>query len=278
MVSPLSSRIYNLEAKVKIKNCKLLQTNNQNLHVPWQIESRTKRISGYTADRESEEEQVNEQKQHRSEQVEAEAKKRKVEELSFQAHNVKNDLANAGVESFVPKSKAFPKGSIDMSNVELIMSSQYSSVKAQKTDCEFNQIFLFPEDLKSTYIEMVEASKEFYKAQGKIQKKVAFPKASSITSSTTNYTTSLSSSPCDSDSEDFCSTPTPGNNSLPSLTEATETVNMCNKCIAICNLLSSSKISLISLEEALISSSPRYVFPLSIVLLFNLLWDTSMAN
>jgi len=84
MVSPLSSRIYNLEAKAKIKNLKPSLTNDSKL--PWQIENRRKRISGYIADKESESVVVNTQKQHRAEQVESLAKRRKVEQQNFKAH------------------------------------------------------------------------------------------------------------------------------------------------------------------------------------------------
>ena len=122
MVSPISSRIYNLEAKARIKSHFKTNVNN---NLPWQIENRTKKISGYTADRESSPALfVNAEKNLRAEQVEAFAKKRKIEELNYQAYNAKNDLVNAGIE-FVPKSKALLEGTIDMKNVELVMSSKY---------------------------------------------------------------------------------------------------------------------------------------------------------
>jgi hypothetical protein len=125
MVSPLSSRIINLEAKAKIKkDYKASRFNASKL--PWQLESRRQRISGYTADREGSTQVVTTEKQIRANLVEASAKKRKIEELNFQAHNVKKDLANADM-TYAPRSRALPAGVIDMSNVELVMASKYVS-------------------------------------------------------------------------------------------------------------------------------------------------------
>jgi hypothetical protein len=205
MVSPLSSRIYNLEAKARIKNFKHLSKIPE-ATLPWQIENRTKRISGYIADRESPSVVVNAEKQNRADMTEAHAKKRKNEELNFQAYNVKNDLASAGVD-FVPRSKALPEGSIDMSGVTHIMSSQYTESETDK--CESNpDLCKTSYELSTDYCNLVEASKVFYNTNVKRKKIVPkFPKnvskALSFTSSTTNGTsTSLSSSPCLSEAED----------------------------------------------------------------------------
>ncbi len=241
MVSPLSSRIYNLEAKAKIKNRKHL--NNVTHSLPWQLESRTKRISGYTADRESPSVVVNFKKQNRADVTEAFAKKRKIEELNFQAYNVKNDLENAGVD-FVPRSKALPEGFIDMSGVTLIKSSEYTGTRnAPQTSDFYESAYELMVGLET----MIKSSEEFYKGNGRQHKKRknnVFIKALSITSSTT-YGTSLSSSPCDSEFEEE-STPSV----LPTIVENPLDIGAS----ATKEYLLSSKDNFATLEEALSSS------------------------
>ena len=199
MVSPISSRIYNLEAKARIKSHFKTNVNN---NLPWQIENRTKKISGYTADRESSPALfVNAEKNLRAEQVEAFAKKRKIEELNYQAYNAKNDLVNAGIE-FVPKSKALLEGTIDMKNVELVMSSKYRrNYSSNIQNHSIRETYFF--EMMNDCVGLFDISKEFYKSHGKQRKiRTSLHKVTSSTSGTSGTGTSLSSSPCDSESEE----------------------------------------------------------------------------
>ena len=237
MVSPLSSRIYNLEAKAKIKNLKPSLTNDSKL--PWQIENRRKRISGYIADKESESVVVNTQKQHRAEQVESLAKRRKVEQQNFKAHNVKNELAAAGID-FVPRSRAFPEGSIDMSCVELITSSKFDA-RCSKAPSNLERS---PFETMQDCAALFEMAKPHYK-YGKNGRKVSKTVTSANSSST--ICTSLSSSPCESDLEDnvFVS---PEEYELPGLEEK---VQVYKNSGAFSEFLSSSTINVMNIDQAL---------------------------
>ena len=196
MVSPLSSRIFNLEAKAKIKSSTASSVSSGSVKIPWHIENRRKRISGYTADGESRSQSVNAEKQLRADLVEATAKKRKIEEINFQAYNVKNDLAKARIE-YSPRSRALPVGTIDMSKVELIMSSKYNPENRKDTGVvEYNF---------DTLTSMICATRNFYNGPRKkfrSSQTVPEKKADSVTSSTTMTTSSPSESPFDSESED----------------------------------------------------------------------------
>lgn len=249
MVSPLSSRIYNLEAKVKIKNS---TEARKSYKLPWQIENRRKRISGYVADRESPSMVVNDEKQLRAEQVQGHAKKRKIEEQNFEAHNVKNDLANAGI-NFVPRSRALPEGSIDMSNVELIMSSNYLPDKRSTTNATSNN-YRSSIDVTLDYMSLIDATKDHYKAT-KANKKNEKVRSKALSTTSTSSTTG-DSSPCDSDyfeDDHFFTAST-----LPGLAEK---VNMFKHSNTISDFLSSSKNNFINLHDALsICDSARYVW------------------
>lgn len=135
MVSPLSSRILNAEAKANIKggNTCYRPLLSQSVMESWERQ-RKRGISGYSADRERDTAssplsvQCSFQKQMRTNIVEAQAKRRRTEELNYQAFNVKNDLSTAGVSSlpFLGRQKALPPGSVDMSRVELIIATKDS--------------------------------------------------------------------------------------------------------------------------------------------------------
>ena len=207
MVSPLSSRIFNLEAKAKIKTSSTSAINAKTQ--PWHIENRRKRISGYTADGESRSQSVNAEKQLRADQVEAHAKKRKIEEKNFQAYNIKNDLAKAGIE-YSPRSRALPVGMIDMSKVELIMSSKYKadylSQSDDKKDTEDNVCL---KDNTEIFSSLISATRYFYngtrkKFRSSQHRRVTTKQADSIasSSSTTLNTSCPSESPLSSESED----------------------------------------------------------------------------
>ena len=251
MVSPISSRIYNLEAKARIKSHFKTNVNN---NLPWQIENRTKKISGYTADRESSPALfVNAEKNLRAEQVEAFAKKRKIEELNYQAYNAKNDLVNAGIE-FVPKSKALLEGTIDMKNVELVMSSKYRrNYSSNIQNHSIRDTYFF--EMMNDCVGLFEISKDFYRSHGKQRKiRTSLHKVTSSTSGTSGTGTSLSSSPCDSESEEETTSTA---YLMPRLTEKVNVIH--SNSGSIYKLLSSSNDDVISLEDALISSNARYV-------------------
>ena len=246
MVSPLSSRIYNLEAKVKIKNS--TQTR-KSYKLPWQIENRRNRISGYVADRDSPSMVVNSEKQLRAEQVQGHAKKRKTEEQNFEAHNVKNDLANAGV-NFVPRSRALLEGSIDMSNVELIMSSNYSpenkkssTVVATSGGSDDRSSI---NDVTSDYSSLIDATKDHYKADKTNKKNERKVRNKALSTTSTTGSTTGDSSPCDSDyfeDDHFVTAST-----LPGLAEKVKTFKHSS---AISDFLASSKNNFMNLHEAL---------------------------
>lgn len=134
MVSPLSSRIMNAEAKANINGrSKYRPLTANNVIGEWQIRGR-KRVSGYTADRSESppaslyciDKEIG-PKEMRARQVENLAKRRKTEEANFQAFNVKHDLAKAGVQSLPGlRSRALPRGSVNMDNVTLVCVSKES--------------------------------------------------------------------------------------------------------------------------------------------------------
>jgi hypothetical protein len=198
MVSPLSSRIINLEAKAKIKNnsSQNQDTNKKNNQLPWQLESRRKRISGYTADRESPSQRtaIATDKRVRAQQVEANAKKKKVEEQNFQAFNVKEDLAECGVKYLPrPHGGAFPilDGSIDMSHVELVMASNYKSDIDQNVRSD--QPTYAYRDNSSVYASLIDQAKPYYK-EGIGRKVVGFVRRNDNSYSFASCSTGESSS------------------------------------------------------------------------------------
>ncbi len=250
MVSPLSSRIINLEAKVKIKK-RIKEPDNSNF--PWQLESRKKRISGYTADGEGVLHEVSSEKRLNAEKVEANAKRRRTEEKNFQAHNVQNDLAAAG-KVYIPRSRALPLGTVDMSRVELVTSSKYQEESAAadtKGDSLNNTMSAYEEH--SAYASLFEASTAFYHGTKKQQKhcRISRSSARSITSETTG-STSLSSSPFYSDEDEVASPYPPPPVQLPvkvfkGLAEKVQEYK-------VSSILSTAKSNFMSLESALVSS------------------------
>ncbi len=205
MVSPLSSRLVTLTLKAKIKSSTASSVNASNSKIPWHIENRRKRISGYTADGErSGSQAVNAEKQLRADQVEAHAKKRKIEEKNFQAHNVKNDLAKAGIE-YSPRSRALPVGTIDMSKVELVMSSKYKPEQHSQTNGIGGHD---QEDISAlysteTFASLISSTRHFYNGRRKkFRSSSQRVENSESVTSTTTMNTSPSESPFDSGSED----------------------------------------------------------------------------
>jgi hypothetical protein len=168
MVTPLSSRIIDLEAKVKIKNA----SNHKHVastKLPWQLESRRKYISGYTADTDSHSQIVPAKKRFRAEQVEANAKRRKIEEENFQAHNIKKDLANANSKvntgvKYSPRARNLANDSIDISNVNLVMAKDYRPDIVRDIRLDWNMRAY--NNSFSAYASLIDTAKPFYKDNG----------------------------------------------------------------------------------------------------------------
>jgi hypothetical protein len=133
----------NAEAKANI-NCRANSYRPLTAHVigEWQRRAK-KRVSGYTADRSEGEsppaslysvDKESGQKEMRARQVESLAKRRKIEESNFQAFNVKNDLAKAGIHSLPgTRSHPLPRGSVDMDKVQLVKSSKETPYVGDQT-------------------------------------------------------------------------------------------------------------------------------------------------
>jgi len=248
MVSPLSSRIINLEAKAKI-NKDFKPPSHHKMHKPpWQLESRRKRISGYIADRESPTEVIQTEKQMRANQIETNVKKRKVEELNFQAHNVKKDLAIAGMK-YSPRSRALPIGSIDMSNVELVTASNYVSditPSPSEGSPTNNTSYVAPSssfENMSTYVSLIEATKIFYKG-GRTRRQHIQTFASTTPRSSSSSTTGQSASLEDDETASSTSL-------CPRLVEK---VKAYKRTCTVYKILFKSETNVISLDNALISS------------------------
>lgn len=168
MVTPLSSRIIDLEAKVKIKNA----SNHKHVastKLPWQLESRRKYISGYTSDTDSHSQIVPAKKRFRAEQVEANAKRRKIEEENFQAHNIKKDLANANSKvntgvKYSPRARNLANDSIDISNVNLVMAKDYRPDIVRDIRLDWNMRAY--NNSFSAYASLIDTAKPFYKDNG----------------------------------------------------------------------------------------------------------------
>ena len=195
MVSPLSSRILNLEAKAKI-----------NIRAP--VPHNPKRTSGYSADKESTKtsEVVQAQKQDRVNQVESQAKKRRLEELNFQAANARDDLRQNGIQclpGLIGRSRALPLGTVDMSTVKLIVRSKGQPChEAVATKAPLEET-----PSTNTYHELLDACKSFYESSGPMNPADVnaadyHGRPPSTTSTITSGESFVPTSDADSDSDD----------------------------------------------------------------------------
>ena len=194
MVSPLSSRILNLEAKAKI-----------NIRAP--VTHNTKRTSGYSADKESTKtsEDIQPKKQDRVNQVESQAKKRKLEELNFQAANAREDLRQNGIQclpGLIGRSRALPVGAVDMSTVKLIVRSKGQPCHEAITETSLEEI-----PSGNTYDDLLNACKSFYEISGPMtpaddNAANYHGRPPSTTSTITSGESFVPTSDADSDSED----------------------------------------------------------------------------
>ena len=110
-------------------------------------------------------------------------------------------------------------------------------------------------EMMNDCVGLFDISKEFYKSHGKQRKiRTNLHKATSSNCGTSRTGTSLSSSPCDSESEEETTSTA---YLMPRLTEKVNVIH--SNAGSIYKLLSSSNDDVISLEDALISSNARYV-------------------
>lgn len=177
MVSPLSSRIFSLEAK-KTNRMKFtaFPTNEQDPAWQTQDASKTggkKRVSGYMADRESRDSptlKVADKKSRRSNEVEMTAKRQKIAQLNFQASRARSDLADVGIHCppgvFVGKSKLHLPG-LDKSKVDLYIATKdkpYTDGIPAKTSFAGNIISpsAFCSGTPTDYADLINDSRVFY--------------------------------------------------------------------------------------------------------------------
>ena len=206
MVSPLSSRILNLEAKAKISRDIIHAPLPPTADRAWARGNlKTKRVSGYSADRESQRPSppIQSAKQKRVNHVETQAKKRRIDELNFQAANVREDLKESGIQclpGLFGRSRALPVGSVDMSSVKLV-------VRSKGQPCHEATSSKLPADqvpCTNTYSDLLYACQSFYKINGPItdvNADVYHDRAPSATSTITTSESVTSTSDGDSDSE-----------------------------------------------------------------------------
>lgn len=158
MVSPLSTRLFNLEAKANSDNYHQFIRNFHQL-------AHAKRVSGYSADKESVQSNsaiTSTEKENRAKSIGLASKKRKNDELHHQAASARSTLAQGGhlhKRSLQGSSRAFPQKGIDMKRAKLITVSRDNPYeeKTEKVDVYDPSI----------YSEMVESSKHFYSLGGR---------------------------------------------------------------------------------------------------------------
>jgi PAS domain-containing protein len=216
MVSLLSSRIMNAEAKA---NSKYRPLTAANVLGEWgQLRGAKKRDaststsngsgsgSGYSADRsESPPDSLSSMQHSTTTTYESLVKKRKTEVDTFQAFNVKNDLAKAGVQCLPGlRSRALPRGSVDMSRVKLVLSSKDNPYLGDQ--CEpghgngngnghgHTTRIHSSED----YSDLFKATQQFYTSDQSIP---AFSEEGTSTLGSDSTSNSISTSPSDSESE-----------------------------------------------------------------------------
>jgi hypothetical protein len=248
MVSPLSSRILNLEAKARIKNYRPAHHQHDsppsNRNQSWQVKKdKRHRISGYSADAESKSFVVNMDKQNRAAQVEAQANKRRKLDLDFQAFNVRKDLANAGIQcnpGLVGRSRALPAGSIDMRFVRLVTVSKDSPYDEEE-DLEDSPVPQYTNYI-SDYTSVLKDCQQFY-TQLKQGHRIKCHTPYSLSGS---ETTSSSSTPLsESDNEEDSSFAIPAK----VFTSNNGTIRCCNEMLS--EIISKSDSKYLTMESAL---------------------------
>ncbi len=183
MVSPLSSRIMNAEAKANINGASKYRPLTANVIGEWQRRAQ-KRVSGYTADRSEGEsppaslyslDKEMGAKEMRAQQVESLAKRRRTEEANFQAFNVKNDLSKAGLNLPVLRSRALLRGSVNMDSVKLIRVTKESPHSLEELldpqpalTCSSARDRLQHDIEEHDYSDLLKQAQQFYTSKGYI--------------------------------------------------------------------------------------------------------------
>ena len=178
MVSPLSSRMMNAEAKANGANSYARRPLTANVIEEWKKKAK-KRVSGYWADRSDQESPPmtanSLDKEFRAKQVEIHAKRRRLEESSFQAHNARNDLKKAGIScppGLFGRSRALLLGSVDMSKVNLVVVSndQIVSGKTEDKQPQVEVVKTTEQGLASfeEYSKLLSSSQQYYTTKGRI--------------------------------------------------------------------------------------------------------------
>ena len=99
MVSPLSTRLLNLEAKAGSASYAQFAKNNQISRLEWRQLAQAKSVSGYSADKESIHSNnvtTSVEKEQRAKLIGLASQKRKKDELHYQAASARSTLAQGG--------------------------------------------------------------------------------------------------------------------------------------------------------------------------------------
>jgi len=158
MVSTLSTRLLDIETKAGSIN---LPPSAKVKRQEWRKLARAESSSGYSADKES----ANSnsvtciEKQRRANSVRMTAKKRKIDELHYQAASARSTLPQVNMLSTRIQTRgpcALPNGSIDINAVKLITVSKNNPYTP---DIPAKSVDVFG---LSIYSEMIQSSKQFY--------------------------------------------------------------------------------------------------------------------
>lgn len=175
MVSPLSSRILDLEAKAKSINCPQFQEAAQIKKDSSAFVQKTEEFVGL------------------------DAKKRKIEELNYQAANVHADLARAKIQHesnpAERKLRAFPHGSANINEVKLINVSKNTPYVEEVTT---NSSELFN---VSVFSDLIRSSEQFYSIRN--NKDIAIDGGDGLTRYSSTNSFSMSENLIPAKSEDY---------------------------------------------------------------------------
>lgn len=170
MVSPISTRIIKAEAKANLKQTSFASTTFTNPKLV-----KKKHVSGYSADKDSPASSVcsltREARSLRAMAVEENAKRRKTEELNYQASTVKRDM-QAGADFTKNKANSFADDyaaslhskittSIDKGNVQRIYSNAYDSNTSLVEESTFD-------DKEIDFSDLLYSCQHFYCSNGPI--------------------------------------------------------------------------------------------------------------
>lgn len=165
MVSELSTRLLNLETKAGSANYTQFAKNNQISRQVWRQLAQAKRVSGYSANKESVHSNsaiTSVEKEKRANLIGLASKKRKRDELHYQTASTRYTVTEGGhlcKHGLLGSSRALPHEDIDTKKTKLITVSKDNPYeeKTKKVDVYDPSI----------YAEMVQSSKQFYSLSGR---------------------------------------------------------------------------------------------------------------